>query len=408
MLEQQLLKLLCSHEFYTHNKTRLPLGILGDDLQSLGRTLVAAQEKYKRDISLQELKMLHFAINPALTTAQQGIISDLIGRISSLDDISPEIAVDVFHQAWRKEVGRELMSKGHDIFNGQNADLTVIQRYLDKVGEDFLPKESVDPITVDLVELFNEMDKIPRLKFNFKPLADVVPGLAGGELGVIFARPNAGKSLTAIHFTCAPGGFIDQGAKVAIIGNEEPMRRTMVRCVSSALGKTVHELKVNPSRYSEEFKSKMDGKLLLIDDVTMTVNGVEAFIKRNRPDIVILDQGDKIGIASRAEGTDKIRELYIRFREIAKIYGVAIIAVSQANFEAEGKPKLSYAMLENSRTGKGAEADLILGVGRYAVIDNDSDREDNRRFLTVAKNKITSLHPTLAYVIEPDLSRMKE
>ena len=44
-------------------------------------------------------------------------------------------------------------------------------------------------------------------------------------------------------------------------------------------------------------------------------------------------------------------------------------------------------MLENSRTGKAAEADIIIGIGK-----NFGDEEDYIRHLCVSKNKLTGWH----------------
>jgi hypothetical protein len=64
-------------------------------------------------------------------------------------------------------------------------------------------------------------------------------------------------------------------------------------------------------------------------------------------------------------------------------------AISQASYEAHQKEVIDYSMLDNSRTGKAGEADVIVGIGKNLGI------EDNTRWLTVSKNKINGWHGTV-------------
>jgi hypothetical protein len=58
-------------------------------------------------------------------------------------------------------------------------------------------------------------------------------------------------------------------------------------------------------------------------------------------------------------------------------------------------------MMENSKTGKAAEADLIIGIGKSDVTDND----DKRRYLTVSKNKLTGFHGRVVCNLDTEMSR---
>ena len=58
-------------------------------------------------------------------------------------------------------------------------------------------------------------------------------------------------------------------------------------------------------------------------------------------------------------------------------------------------------MMENSKTGKAAEADLIIGIGRNTGVDT----ENRNRTLNISKNKITGYHGEPGCVIRRDISR---
>jgi hypothetical protein len=76
-----------------------------------------------------------------------------------------------------------------------------------------------------------------------------------------------------------------------------------------------------------------------------------------------------------------------------------LIGVSQASNDASGRTRLDYSMMEGSKIGKAAEADLIIGIGK------DQDDESITRYLTVSKNKLSGWHGTILAQIQPEISR---
>ena len=104
----------------------------------------------------------------------------------------------------------------------------------------------------------------------------------------------------------------------------------------------------------------------------------------------------------RGPPSAQLSALYIRARTLAKKYDVAFIAVSQADVSAQGRAVLHFTQMNNSKIGKAAEADLIIGVGR----ENPEDGQDNfYRYLSVSKNKLGGKHGTCTVRIEPSMSR---
>jgi hypothetical protein len=58
-------------------------------------------------------------------------------------------------------------------------------------------------------------------------------------------------------------------------------------------------------------------------------------------------------------------------------------------------------MMEGSKTGKAAEADLIIGVG----CATHQGRDEHARNVYISKNKITGYHGLINCMINPELSR---
>ena len=102
-----------------------------------------------------------------------------------------------------------------------------------------------------------------------------------------------------------------------------------------------------------------------------------------------------------ARTDEKLRQIYTSVREIAKRRDCAVIAISQASADAHNRNSISFDQMENSKTGKAAEADLIIGIGRNA----NSDLENKIRTLCVSKNKINGYHGEPVCTIRRGISR---
>ena len=88
---------------------------------------------------------------------------------------------------------------------------------------------------------------------------------------------------------------------------------------------------------------------------------VESVCKSYKPDIVILDMGDKFArTGGFARPDEALKANAIHARQIAKQHSCAIFYMSQLSADAENKVVLNQAMMEGSRTGKAAEADLMI------------------------------------------------
>ena len=196
-------------------------------------------------------------------------------------------------------------------------------------------------------------------------------------------------------------GFASQGAKVHALVNEEPAVRTQMRLISCWTGMTKDEIVNDVDKAKEEW-NKIKSNVKILDTVDWDLDQIDSHCKTHKPDILVVDQLDKVSISGSFARTDeKLRAIYTGAREIAKRNDCCVVAVSQASAEAHGRTELSFDMMENSKTGKAAEADLIIGIGQQNTVDSES----TLRTLCVSKNKITGWHGRIDCVINPFLSR---
>tara|TARA_R100001230_G_C5576217_1_gene96496 strand:+ start:55 stop:630 length:576 start_codon:yes stop_codon:yes gene_type:complete len=176
---------------------------------------------------------------------------------------------------------------------------------------------------------------------------------------------------------------------VAYWANEEPAAKIKLRIIQSYYRLTKKEMiqdkEVLAKRYQEEIKPY----LTIIDSVGTSVEELDQYCRLTKPDVVFADQLDKFRIGGEYNrGDERLKQTYIMAREIAKRSDLLFWAVCQANYDAHNRRFIDYSMMDNSRTGKAGEADLILGIGKTG----DEDTDNYMRFLCISKNKINGWH----------------
>jgi replicative DNA helicase len=405
-MEQQLLKLLLNKDFFTANRDRTTPTMFPGELKTLFDTIVEAHKKYERTVTLNEVAALHKTQHPTLTRAQRDNIAELLLDIEQLDTVGPDVAQDVLRHMWRIETFREIADIAVNGMDGKEPDLEKIRGIVEKRSATFIPEETYTVVPSELDEIFDALDQRARWRFNVPALANHLPGMSGGELLIVFARPELGKSAFHVSLACAPGGFCSQGAKVHAITNEEPGVRTKARAASAATQMTAQEIVADRSRAKLLWAGTKDN-YTIADGVGMTMGALDAYCRRNKPDVLIVDQLDKLGVnGSFAATHEKLREIYVQAREIAKRHNLLMIAISQASADAEEKAYISYSQMEGSKTGKAAEADVIMGIGRYPA--NPGVEEDFTRIVTISKNKISGYHGSVTMLLDAPLSTYRD
>jgi replicative DNA helicase len=296
------------------------------------------------------------------------------------------------------------MKLGALLLKRATASSDKLSKLVEQANSNYLPVVQEDYVPTNVAELLSQFDEAPAWKYNIPNMDRALGGLYPGTFTVIFARPEAGKSLSAISLACAPNGWCEQGANVAFFYNEELAKRQMLRAISSYTGMTAQDIREDILGAQKEF-IKISPNLRMLDAPQWTTANIAKYCEKHKPDIIIIDQLDKLRDCPELDGHVRLRQLYTDARELGKKYSCAVIGISQASVEAEGKSILNYSYLEGSRTGKASEADVILGIGVNSIVE-DSGKHDNVRSISVCKNKMTGQHPNLYVNIVPQISRM--
>ena len=406
-METQLLKTLLSHENFKSNKPRLKRTLFSDDAADLYDILGMAHQKYEHDLSTEDLYSLWLADHPVATNTEKADFRDLIDDVEKCTAISSDVANDVIEKLWRKQIGREITNLGINLSEGDTTAFGLLQSLLERIGNSYMPDDFGPTTTKNLDDLLKQTSNANRWEFNIPSLSRHLYGIGPGEFMIVLARPETGKTTFLVSLMAGPNGFCDQGASVLYLGNEEDTARTMLRSVQSASGMTREQITADPKTAVERFELARDN-LEMKDVVDWDLERLDAYVRKMKPDVLIVDQADKVGVSGQYNAThERFRELYRRLRELAKRHKCALIGVSQASADAEGKTRVDFSMAEGSKTGKAAEADVILGIGKHSG-DNEDGEIDNTRFLTISKNKLSGFHGTITTLLEPDIGRYRQ
>jgi len=398
MMELALIKTLLDRNFYDQHKgIRCPDKIFSKDVRKIKQALDGAMEAYDGDLTVADLEAVFNRMNASMTTATRGAYEDLFKRIAITEPIKEEIAQDTLSQLFQQHVGDRVANLGFDFVNGTEDSLEPLRLLLEEYKNDFTPNLRVDWDDNSLDTILDATLLESRWGFNISSLARRVEGVSGGHLVLVGARPNTGK--TSFHASIIAGaeGFAHQGAKCVILCNEEAYTRVASRYVSASANMTMKEVRENQALARKRYEPVRQN-IRIKDSTNKDMKWVESVVKQEKPDIVVLDMGDKFADISSERSDITLKTAAIHARNIAKQYDCCVIWMSQLSAEAEGKADLNQSMMEGSKTGKAAEADLMVLIGKTQQAEGED--EDPVRYLNLAKNKLNGYQGKITCVLD--------
>ena len=402
-MEKELIKLLLKKDFYNKNKSKLSKEFFTNGTGALYETIQRAHDDSDKDLSISEVSSLHMDVyNPASTRAKKENFYSLVNEIKELELPSEKIANNLLHSLFKRRIANKIAVLASEIYNGKDADFSEIKKQLEIPFDEDV--DEYEYVTGNINNLIEKLKDNTKWKFNLAPLKEAVHGVGEGNLIIIFARPEAGKTAFWVNLVAGIDGFASQGAKVCALINEEPAIRTQMRLINAHTGLTMDEIRSDVEEANTKW-AEVRQNIHILDTVDWSLDDVDEFVKKEKPDILFIDQLDKVGVTGTFARTDeKLRAIYTGAREIAKRNDCCVIAISQASADGQGKFDLTFDMMEGSKTGKAAEADVIIGVGHRDKMDTD----ERVRSLAISKNKITGWHGLKNCIIIPELSRYAE
>ena len=390
-----------------HRGAKCPDRLFSKDVRRIKSTIDSAMGKYERDVTPDEVEALFISSNPTLTTSQKNSFIVLFKQIKKEETMGSDVAQEVLSKLFQQVIGEDIANIGFDYVNGTKSSLEPLRNILEQYGDDFTPNLNIEWEDISIETLLSKNDMEARWKFNIPILSRKIEGVNAGHLIEIGARPNTGKTSFHASMIAGIGGFARQGAKCVILCNEEAAHRVGARYLTVASGMSVGEIKNNMIK-ARDLYSPVSDNIKIKDATSRDMSWVESVCKTYSPDILVLDMGDKFAkMSGFARADEALKVNAIHARQIAKEYQCAVFYMSQLSAEAEGKIILNQSMMEGSRTGKAAEADLMLLISKNPM-KGENDEEDLQRHLNLVKNKLTGWHGIVTCELNYEVGRYEE
>ena len=391
-MELGLLRSLMDKEFYDdHRGAKCPDRIFSKDVRTIKKVVDGALDRYNRSVTPDEIEALFFSNNPSLTTAQKTVYRGLFSKIKREDAMGNDVAQEVLSKLFQQVIGEDIANLGFDYVNGTISSLEPLRNILEHYNDDFIPNLNIEWEDLDMDTLLAKNDLEAKYVFNISSLSRRIQGINAGHLIEVGARPNTGKTSFHASLIASPNGFASQGAKCIILCNEEGSHRVGARYLCSATGMNLNEIKQEPTK-ARDLYARVKPNIMMYDSTGRDMAWVESVCKSYKPDVIVLDMGDKFARSAGFSRADEaLKANAIHARQIAKLYNCAVFYMSQLSAEAENKVVLNQSMMEGSRTGKAAEADLMLLIAKNPPVEGQ-DEADNLRHINIVKNKLTGWH----------------
>ena len=392
-------------DFYDdHKGAKCPDRLFSKEVRKIKSTIDKAMLQYDRTVTSDEIQALFMSSNPSLTTAQKQAYESTFLTLKKETELGKDIAQEVLSKLFQQIVGEDIANIGFNYVNGTQSTLEPLRNILDSYGEDFIPNLNIDWEDLSIENLIKSNDLETRWSFNIPSLVHQLEGVNAGHLIEVGARPNTGKTSFHASLIASPTGFAHQGARCVVLCNEEKAVRVGARYLTAAVGMDMHQIRDKPTEAQELWK-KVEKNVSIKDATSKDMNWVESVCKAYKPDVLVLDMGDKFALTQGfARQDEALKANAIHARQIGKAYNCAVFYMSQLNAEAEGKVLLNQSMMEGSRTGKAAEADVMILIAKNPPVEGQ-DAEDSVRHLNVVKNKVTGWHGKIICDLDYKLAR---
>lgn len=375
MIEHSILKLFIEDAtLYDKYYATLKLDFIRDNYPVLYRCF-----KCLPSTSIEGLEANYLANYPVLKDGDRQVIRTLLESVKQTETDSTEIVTYLeshLTREWSSQVGITAL----EVAEGRRS-LDDLQAILDKKESIEVEENEIEFVTTDIELLITEEEVTGGLHWRLKCLNQSLGCLRKGNFGHIFARVETGKTAMWVSETTHMATQVTN--PILIFFNEEGGRDVIFRMYNAITGMTYMEISNNPKKAKAIWDAKIGDKIKFIDQPAQVERkSIERIIEKVNPDLIIVDNMDKVkGFAGDREDM-RLHEIYKWGREIAKTQ-CPFISVGQADATGHNSQYLDESQMANSKTGKPSELDFIIGIGRIEKVGYE-----NIRYISIPKNKL--------------------
>ena len=412
MVEKQIIKLFCEDkELFTKYYKYVNINYIKTNYNNIYKIFNSINNYYikyniNNNININDLDIF-YNTEYMLKEQERKELKLLLEEVFNQDITNRDALIGLLDEHRHRAIAGEVALVSLDVETGKKPVQDLIE-LLSRFDHQEVEVDEPKPVVMNLKDLYESQVSTPGLRWRVDWLNKALGSLRKGDFGFIFARPETGKTtFLASEIT----HMVNQTqGEVLWFNNEEQGSKVGIRCFQAALGLPLDFLWDDMDRRQRQYESATGDRIKIFDfEDSHNKARIESIIKSSNPALIIFDQIDKIKGFKGERNDLELKAIYQWAREIAKTYA-PVIAVSQANGEAEGKLYLTMDMVDGSKTAKQGEADWILGIGK------EQDNTSRTRYFNVVKNKLIGdqdtmpdlRHGSVQVLIKPEVARYED
>lgn len=247
-------------------------------------------------------------------------------------------------------------------------------------------------------ELIDVIDPSKKIKLAPQSLNERLGGgLVPGDAMILAGRPNAGKTAEAITIMCA---LAYRGHKVMYAGNEDAIKKIIVRCLSCLTGRTEPAMLSDPEGTMELARERGYDNIVFVHLSPGTPEHLRALVRKHRPLGLIVDQVRNLDTSTRESRVNQLDAAGRAIRSIGGEFGCITIMITQVGESGDGKLILDMTDIDSSKTGLQGACDVMLMIG----VNNEWET-NHSRMMSLPKNKVGESGQAWPVKINEKLSR---
>ena len=314
--------------------------------------------------------------------------SEWIASIYKYDSSNTDLQMDVIEAACERHFMAEVVDKAALVLDkGKTGHLSSVQDIVDEFHGILRnpPRKQLEEDQHDLKSLIKDMTTT-GVPFVNQTATDYIGGMKRGQLGLISAYTNVGKTSYAVANACTVAvDLFRRGLSDGVIyaGNEEAIRRARFRSINCFTNWDDSEIKRNEKLVDSILKRRGYFNKKWFDHIN-EMSLVERLLDEHKPRVMFLDQGSKVTITrSKREGVSALEEVFNNYRELAKRHDCTIVSVMQGGEGAFEKKYPTLRDLYGTKSAVQGELDWSISIG----VDVSDVNYATWRFFNINKNK---------------------
>jgi replicative DNA helicase len=312
----------------------------------------------------------------------------LIKDIYTANVANKSLTMDIIEGSVEKHLMAKVLDKAALVLDSNKKQvLSTLQEDIDEYHSIIrTPPKDMREYQLDLAELVKDEISTIGIPFvNSKP-NDVIRGMRKGQLGLIYAYVDTGKTSYGVANLCSVAKFLHttKSERPVVYGcNEEDVSRVTLRAIQCLTNRSDSDIEKDVKGTQAMISATGFDKIKFIDHVN-NMRIVEKILTKYSPRVMFIDQGTKVKIqGSNKEGVNALEESFGQLRDLAKIYQCTIIAMAQGGDDCFEKKYPDLRDIYGSKSAIQGELDWAISIG----IDPDDSKYAGWRFFNITKNK---------------------